>query len=111
MLLRNLCVLAIGALLCSSAIGQSNENKSMKPEPCTTKSGLYCEIYGSGDPILAVHGLGASLYSWRNLKGQLPGHKLILIDLRGAGQSPKPRDKHYSIEEQAEIVYQFIVVK
>jgi pimeloyl-ACP methyl ester carboxylesterase len=110
MLLRNLCVIAIGALLCASAVGQSNENKSMKPAgPCTTKTGLYCEIYGSGDPILAVHGLGASLYSWRNLKGELPGHKLILIDLRGAGKSPKPHDKHYSIHDQANLIYEFIL--
>ncbi len=110
MLLRILCVIAIGTLLCSSGVGQSNENKGMKPsEPCTTKTGLYCEIYGSGPPILAVHGLGASLYSWRNLKGQLPGHKLILIDLRGAGKSPKPHDKHYSIHDQANLIYEFIL--
>lgn len=110
MLLRILCVIAIGTLLCSSGVGQSNENKSMKPsEPCTTKTGLYCEIYGSGDPILALHGFGASLYSWRKLKGQLPGHKLILIDLRGAGKSPKPHDKHYSIHDQANLIYEFIL--
>lgn len=110
MLLRILRVIAIGTLLCSSSVGQSNENKSMKPsEPCTTRTGLYCEIYGSGDPILAVHGLGASLYSWRKLIGQLPGHKLILIDLRGAGKSPKPHDKHYSIHDQANLIYEFIL--
>lgn len=110
MLLRTLCVIAIGALLCSSGAGQSNENKGMKPsEPCTTRSGLYCETYGSGEPILAVHGLGASIYSWRNLRDQLPGHKLILIDLRGAGKSPKPHDKHYSIHDQANLIYEFIV--
>jgi pimeloyl-ACP methyl ester carboxylesterase len=83
----------------------------MKPEPCTSKTGLYCETYGSGDPILAVHGLGASLYSWRNLKGQLPDHELILIDLRGAGKSPKPHDTHYSIHDQANLVYEFILEK
>ncbi|MDQ6652206.1 MAG: alpha/beta hydrolase, partial [Acidobacteriota bacterium] len=77
----------------------------MKPSmPRTTKSGLNCEIYGSGDPILAVHGLGASLYSWRKLKGQLPDHQLILIDLRGSGKSPKPHDKHYSIHDQANLI-------
>jgi pimeloyl-ACP methyl ester carboxylesterase len=36
-------------------------------------------------------------------------HRVILIDLRGQGQSPKPDDKHYSIVEQGELVYQFIV--
>lgn len=76
--------------------------------PCSSATGLHCEAYGSGDPILAVHGLGASVYSWRKLKGRLPNHKLILVDLKGHGQSPKPQDTHYSIPEQAELVLQFI---
>jgi pimeloyl-ACP methyl ester carboxylesterase len=40
------------------------------------------------------------------LSGQ---HQVILIDFRGAGQSPKPHDNHYSIIEQSELVYRFIV--
>lgn len=77
--------------------------------PFTSAAGLYCESYGSGDPILAIHGLGASIYSWRKLKGRFPGRRLVLVDLRGHGQSPKPRDKHYSIPEQANLIYQFIL--
>ena len=76
--------------------------------PCSSSTGLHCEVYGSGNPILAVHGLGASMYSWRKLKGRLPDHKLILIDLKGHGESPKPRDTNYSIPDQAELVLQFI---
>ena len=67
--------------------------------------------YGDGDPILAVHGLGASIYTWRKLVEppyRFPGYKLIMVDLRGSGDSPKPRDKHYSILEQADLIYQFI---
>lgn len=81
---------------------------SLDSHPCSSATGLHCEAYGSGDPILAVHGLGASVYSWRKLKGRLPNHKLILVDLKGHGQSPKPQDTHYSIPEQAELVLQFI---
>lgn len=77
--------------------------------PCSSTTGLHCEIYGSGDPVLALHGLGASVYSWRKLKGRLPEHTLILVDLKGHGESPKPPDKHYSIQEQAELVRQFIL--
>lgn len=76
--------------------------------PCNSATGLHCEVYGGGDPILAVHGLGACAYSWRKLKGRLPDHKLILIDLKGHGLSPKPRDTNYSIPDQAELVLQFI---
>lgn len=74
----------------------------------TSATGLYFEVYGSGDPILAIHGLGASIYSWRNLKGRFPDHKLILLDLKGHGESVKPHDKNYSIPDQAELVLQFI---
>jgi pimeloyl-ACP methyl ester carboxylesterase len=73
-----------------------------------SRTGLHYEVIGNGDPILAVHGLGASLFSWRKLKGRLPDHKLILLDLKGHGQSPKPRDTQYSIPDQAELVLQFI---
>jgi len=51
------------------------------------------------------------MYTWRKLvetPDTFPGYQLILIDLRGAGDSPKPKDKHYSLLEQTELVYQFI---
>lgn len=76
---------------------------------CTTKTGLHCEIYGSGDPVLCLHGLGASTYSWREFREPLSKeHRLILIDLKGHGASPKPKDNHYAIQEHAELIYQFI---
>ena len=54
------------------------------------------------------------MYTWRKLiepPYRFPGYQLILIDFRGAGDSPKPKDKHYSILEQADLVYQFIQEK
>ncbi len=74
----------------------------------TSATGLHYEVFGGGDPILAIHGLGASNYTWRKLKGHLPDHKLILIDLKGHGESAKPHDTNYSIPDQAELVLQFI---
>jgi pimeloyl-ACP methyl ester carboxylesterase len=66
-------------------------------------------MYGSGDPILALHGLGASIYSWRKLIEPLQkDYQLILIDLKGAGKSPKPHDDRYFIQEQADLIFQFI---
>ena len=82
--------------------------RNSQTQPCTTRTGLHCEIYGSGDPILCLHGLGGSIYSWREFKGRFPNNQLILIDLRGAGQSPKPRDKGYSILTQADLIFDFI---
>ena len=71
---------------------------------------LYYETYGSGDPIVFLHGLGASIYTWRKVKDPLSAdNKLFLIDLKGFGKSPKPRDDRYSIVDQADLVYQLIV--
>ncbi|HKO97229.1 MAG TPA: alpha/beta hydrolase [Pyrinomonadaceae bacterium] len=70
---------------------------------------LHYEIYGTGDPVLCIHGLGACLYTWRELIEPLSkDHQLILIDLKGYGASPKPRDGRYSVLDQAELIYQFI---
>ena len=70
---------------------------------------LYFETYGAGDPVLCIHGLGACVYTWRNLIGPLSkNRKLILIDLKGYGSSPKPHDGRYAVQDQAELIYQFI---
>lgn len=71
---------------------------------------LYKEVYGSGDPIICLHGLGASLYSWRNFIAPFSqNNKLILVDFKGAGRSPKPRDADYSIEGKVDDIYNLIV--
>ncbi len=73
------------------------------------KTPLYYETYGAGDPIIFLHGLGSSIYTWRNMKAPLEGNnQLFLIDLKGFGQSPKPRDDRYSVQDQADLIYQFI---
>lgn len=71
---------------------------------------LYHETYGAGDPLLCIHGFGASLYSWRNFIEPLAkDYQLILIDLKGCGKSPKPLDKKYSTQDHAGLLYQFIL--
>ena len=61
-------------------------------QPSTSVS-LYREVYGAGDPILCLHGLGANLYSWRHFIAPFSQHnKLILVDFKGCGRSPKPLD-------------------
>ncbi len=70
---------------------------------------LYYETCGAGDPMIFLHGLGASVYTWRNVIAPLEvNNKLFLFDLKGFGKSPKPRDDNYSIVEQADLIYQFI---
>jgi pimeloyl-ACP methyl ester carboxylesterase len=70
---------------------------------------LYREVYGAGDPILCLHGLGASIYSWRHLVEPLSKtNQVILVDFKGNGKSPKPRDTSYSIEDKTNEIYQLI---
>jgi pimeloyl-ACP methyl ester carboxylesterase len=71
---------------------------------------LNKEFYGSGDPILCLHGLGANTYTWRHFITPFSlNNKLILVDLKGFGASPKPYDTDYSIEDHAEEIYKIIL--
>ncbi len=111
-LAKVLGAIAITMLLGASVLAQTNATNSAPLESRrSTATGLHYKTFGDGDPILALHGLGGSLYTWRKLiepPYRFPGYKLIMVDLKGAGDSPKPKDKHYSILEQADLIYQFI---
>jgi pimeloyl-ACP methyl ester carboxylesterase len=100
---------------CASVFAKCGETPTPMPKPdkagCS-KGGLNYAIYGTtGEPLLAIHGLGASMYSWREFvkeQNTFPGYQIILIDLKGAGNSLKPHDKNYSILTQRDLVLQFI---
>jgi pimeloyl-ACP methyl ester carboxylesterase len=71
---------------------------------------LYHREHGSGEPILFIHGFGLSGYTWRYLMPTLAkDHRVISIDLRGHGESPKPKDTEYSVYDQARLIVQFIL--
>jgi pimeloyl-ACP methyl ester carboxylesterase len=76
---------------------------------------MYYEVHGQehGNPLLCIHGFGASLYSWRNFvkAGSLltANYKVITIDLKGCGKSPKPNDTKYSPQDHADLIYDFIL--
>ena len=70
---------------------------------------LHYEEHGSGDPVVLIHGFGASLYSWRFLAPALAQqHRVVCVDLQGFGQSPKPADGKYSIHDHVGMVSNFI---
>ncbi|MHB8087674.1 MAG: alpha/beta fold hydrolase, partial [Anaerolineaceae bacterium] len=71
---------------------------------------LHYELRGSGPPIILLHGFGENLFTWRYLIDPLSRtHQLILLDLKGFGASPKPFDDKYSIIDQADLIYDFIL--
>lgn len=71
---------------------------------------LAFQSTGTGDPVILIHGFGASSYSWRHIVEPLAQkNRVITIDLKGFGDSPKPRDNAYSVYEQARLVRNFIL--
>jgi pimeloyl-ACP methyl ester carboxylesterase len=71
---------------------------------------LHHKTYGAGDPVLCIHGFGASLFSWHNFVDPVSrNYQLILIDLKGSGNSPKPPDSHYSTRDHVDLIYKFIL--
>lgn len=71
---------------------------------------LYVEEQGSGEPVLLLHGLGESTYTWHEIAPALAArHRVIALDLKGFGRSEKPDDEAYSADDQAALVARFIV--
>jgi pimeloyl-ACP methyl ester carboxylesterase len=72
--------------------------------------GLYVEEQGEGAPVLLIHGLGESSYTWHEIAPALAmSRRVILIDLKGFGRSEKPDDGAYSADDQAALVARFIL--
>jgi pimeloyl-ACP methyl ester carboxylesterase len=64
---------------------------------------------GQGPPVILLHGFGACAYTWRYLIPALAEqHRVFTMDLKGHGLSGKPRDGHYAVSDQAEMVAAFI---
>jgi pimeloyl-ACP methyl ester carboxylesterase len=58
---------------------------------------IYYEVYGSGEPILLIMGLGGSILGWQSQIPTLSQHlQGIALDNRGSGRSDMPR-ADYSI--------------
>jgi pimeloyl-ACP methyl ester carboxylesterase len=72
---------------------------------------IHYEDQGYGQPLILIHGYGASTYSWRHVLPYFSkSYRVIAIDLKGFGLSDKPTDSDYSVLEQSRIVYEFIRV-
>ncbi len=56
---------------------------------------------GGGDVLVLLHGIESSASYWKNLVPALAEHRrVITVDLLGFGQSPKPKNIAYSLEDQ-----------
>lgn len=97
------------SLFCSMVFSKQTV-RSPNESSSSGRINLHFESHGSGPPILMLHGFGGSLYTWRHLIQPLAeSNRLILIDLKGFGKSPKPKDNLYGLQDQADLIHQFIV--
>ena len=70
---------------------------------------LHVDEWGEGPPVLLVHGLGMSAYTWRLIAPELAQkHRVIAVDLKGSGRAPKPADDLYGPQDQAELIVRMI---
>ncbi len=101
--LTSIALMMILASCASFPVSPSNEAQTAKPV------NLHYKETGKGDPVLLLHGLGASSYAWRFVTPELAKtHRIIALDLKGFGKSDKPRDDKYSLFDQADLVDKFI---
>lgn len=64
---------------------------------------------GNGEPLILVHTIGQSLYTWRNVFENLSKYyRVIAVDLLGHGYSDRPYSTNYTITEQADMLRLFM---
>ena len=64
---------------------------------------------GVGEPLLLIHSLGQSLYTWRNVFAELSdNYRVIAIDLPGHGYSSRPDTFAYTADDFAYILNGFL---
>jgi pimeloyl-ACP methyl ester carboxylesterase len=79
--------------------------RQTKPEPCR----VHYLTMGSGEPLLLVHAIGQSLYTWRELMPILAeSYCVVAVDLPGFGFSDRPLSLNYSMDETAEILVKIL---
>ena len=62
---------------------------------------------GRGEPVVLIHGLNASTFSFRYMIPDLAQHfRVVALDLKGFGYSERPAEGDFSLTAQAKLVEQ-----
>lgn len=68
----------------------------------------YYEI-GEGSPLLLIHNVGQSIYTWhRCIHGLSRQYHIYALDMPGSGYSIHPSDANFSVENMAQIIVKFL---
>ncbi|MCE5190150.1 MAG: alpha/beta fold hydrolase [Eubacteriales bacterium] len=77
-------------------------------EECEIARIHYLEA-GVGEPLLLIHSVGQSLYTWRNVFAELSdNYRVIAIDLPGHGYSSRPDSFSYTADDIAAVLNSFL---
>jgi pimeloyl-ACP methyl ester carboxylesterase len=67
---------------------------------------IFYRKYGSGKPVMLVHGFGEDGTIWNNQIAALQNHYLLLVpDLPGSGKSEMLTENNIAITDYAEVLY------
>jgi pimeloyl-ACP methyl ester carboxylesterase len=65
------------------------------PTICVNDIDLYYELYGDGEPLVLISGIGYGLWQWHKMIPFLAERRqVIAFDNRGAGQTAKPAGRY-----------------
>jgi pimeloyl-ACP methyl ester carboxylesterase len=65
---------------------------------------LHYTVEGAGEPLLLLHGFGGCAANWDGIATELAQHyRLILVDMRGHGQSTNPSGKFTHAQSAADV--------
>jgi predicted alpha/beta-fold hydrolase len=65
---------------------------------------MYYEEYGTGKPLVLLHGFGGSAQNWRSFIAEFSErHRLIVVDLRGHGHLTNPENKFTHREAASDV--------
>jgi pimeloyl-ACP methyl ester carboxylesterase len=99
---------------CLNALAAQGSATTIQPGKSSFEyrgASINYEDHGQGQPLILLHGYGASTYSWRHVSPYFSkSYRVIAIDLKGFGLSDKPKDSDYSVLEQSRMVAEFIRV-
>ena len=106
---RELTAWLVGLLLSGCVSVQPLEQPHSKLSEGLIQSGerlVYTEQAGRGDPVVLLHGFGASSYSWREVIPELSGrYRVIALDLFGFGWTERPENgRPFTRDDQVELV-------